>query len=389
MKLLDFLITDKNGYPVDVKWKDIININEISALEKCQQSVKWHKEGNALIHTKNVVKSMFKKIKAYPEMSPNHACILIGAALFHDLGKATTTEFKKNDWHSYGHEVESEKILRKLLWDENFNTREILCALVAMHMEPLFYNPGNWFKKMMYAEARLSNIDPDFSVRDLIILKWADTDGSTPSEEGKNDKDLQYLDTLIENSFFCNNILKQYNNSESAVKSFVTRESSKKNITCIVMIGLPGAGKNYWIDNYLPKAYKGKTYGCVSRDDIRVKLGMCGIDEKYLGTSQEEEAVTRVFNTEIKNCAEQYDIVVINNINLRRKYRDSYKEILNKSFNVEWIYVYIEAPDLATNATRRDGQIPANQFPQMIRKFEWPVPEEYDDFYIFFSNDNN
>lgn len=409
MKLKDFILRDKNGDLVDVNWDFVETVPQLTALKKCQQSTKWHSEGNAFIHTQHVVKHMIERIKTDPSFTigPYHADILVGAALFHDLGKATTTEFKKGDWHSYGHEVESEKILREMLWDECFDTREVLCALVAMHMEPLFYNENNWFKKMYDANKRLNSFGP-YTVADLILLKWADTMGSTPDVEGKNDKDLAYLNNLFNavgenkqemeklhdvtgyNNLRLVEFLKTYNKINSIVKDFNGKENrnNKKSVTAIVLIGLPGAGKNWWYEHEFPKIFPNESHVMVSRDDIRIQLGFCKEGEKFLGSDDQEAEVTRIFNNSIKTGAATNNVVVINNTNLRRKYRDQYKELLEKLYNVTWIYVYTEAEDLMTNILRRNGQIPSNQFSSMARKFEWPVPDEYDELIIVHSGAN-
>lgn len=406
MKLKDFLLCDQKGELIGVDWDFVETVPQLTALKECQQSTKWHSEGNAFVHTQQVVKYMLDRVKTDSTFSvtQHHAKILVAAALFHDLGKATTTEFRKGDWHSYGHEVESEKILRAMLWDECFDTREVLCALVAMHMEPLFYNENNWFKKMCDANKRLSSFGP-YTVADLILLKWADTMGSTPDIPGKNDKDLAYLNNLFDavgedklemkklhdvtgyNNLRLVEFLRTYSKVNAIVKDFNGKENrnNKKSVTAVVLIGLPGSGKNWWYEHEFPKMFPNESHIMVSRDDIRIQLGFCKAGEKFLGSDEQEKEVTRIFNNSIKDGAAKNEVVVINNTNLRRKYRDQYKELLEKLYNVTWVYVYTEAEDLTVNILRREGQIPEDQFGIMARKFEWPVPDEYDELLIVHS----
>lgn len=147
----------------------------------------------------------------------------------------------------------------------------------------------------------------------------------------------------------------------------------KGKINVYVMIGLPGAGKDTWIKENLPDA---KCIVC--RDDIRVELGMCGPDQKIVGTRQQEELVTGIFYTKLKMYAEKGEDIVINNINLRRQYRLDYHKVL-QNYDVNWIYVMVEAPDLDTNKERRKGQIPPEVFDRMVKSFEPPTPDEYDE----------
>ena len=167
MLINDFINFDNAGYPESINWDNVMKVPEFSALEKCEQSPVWHREGNALIHTKNVVAAMHQLIQEFDHrtyhddlnilVGPEDAKLLMTAALFHDIGKVVTTEFKKGTWHAYGHEVESEKITRSILWDEDFDAREAVCALVALHMEPLNLTRSYFRKLVIKMDKRLTD----------------------------------------------------------------------------------------------------------------------------------------------------------------------------------------------------------------------------------------
>ena len=147
----------------------------------------------------------------------------------------------------------------------------------------------------------------------------------------------------------------------------------RKKINVYVLIGLPGAGKDTWIMNNLPNTHK-----VVCRDDIRAEIGLCNAGEKIVATPQQENLVTSLFNTKLKEYARAGEDIAINNTNLRRKYRQEYKKAL-AGFDVNWIYVVIEAPDLETNKERRKGQIPSEVFDRLKASYEPPTPDEYDE----------
>ena len=139
------------------------------------------------------------------------------------------------------------------------------------------------------------------------------------------------------------------------------------------MIGLPGSGKDTWIKNNLPGVK------CIaSRDDIRVELGLCGPDEKFAGTPEQENLVTGVFQCKLKEFARSGEDIVINNTNLIKRYRMDYKRLL-KDFPVEWIYVVVKAPSIEDNIKRREGQIPPEVIIRMANRYEPPTPDEYDE----------
>ena len=150
-------------------------------------------------------------------------------------------------------------------------------------------------------------------------------------------------------------------------------EMEQKRIKVYMMIGLPGAGKDTWIANNLPNTQK-----VVSRDDIRAEMGLCNVGEKIVATPHQENLITGIFNSKLKEYARAGEDIVINNTNLRKKYRLAFKRLLS-DFNVEWIYVIVEAPDLDTNKKHREGQIPPEVLERMASTYEPPTPDEYDE----------
>ena len=147
----------------------------------------------------------------------------------------------------------------------------------------------------------------------------------------------------------------------------------RRKINVYVMIGFPGAGKDTWIKENLPDA---KCVVC--RDDIRAELGFCKPGDKIVGTREQENLVSALFDQKLKEYARAGEDIVINNINIIRRYRIAYKQVL-KNFDVNWIYVIVEAPDLDTNKKRREGQIPPEVFDSMVERYEPPTPDEYDE----------
>lgn len=143
------------------------------------------------------------------------------------------------------------------------------------------------------------------------------------------------------------------------------------------MIGLPGAGKDTWIKENLPGI---KCIAC--RDDIRAELGLCAPGEKIAGTPEQENLVSGVFNAKLLEYARSGEDIVINNINLKKRYRMQYHKTL-KNFFVRWIYVVVKAPSIEVNIARRAGQIPPEVLYRMEASYEPPTPDEYDEIIEF------
>lgn len=376
MKIFDKLFRIEHDYYLP-NWDYIETIPEFTRLKECQQSDKWHKEGNAWEHTKRVVEAAHSLCvdRNWTTNTNNeiYAARLMCSALFHDIGKGVTTfQGKDGRWHSYNHEIKGEKIARRLLWDEGWKFRESICSLVRWHMFPL-----SIFEKKDFIEEiiRLSKRVPSMNL--LLSLKQCDLNGSDQEDNIRKDSDFTKLDEI---SLICSTMDCLYMPSEINVdKPFLHDEliirEQRPTAQLIVLIGLPGAGKDTSIADFTNKI--SDDYTVISRDAIREELGYCGKDEKIVGTNEQESKVSEIFKERMLNAAKSGKVIFINNINLKRKYRDSYKAILS-NYNLCVTYCYIEAETLGINKKRREGQIPNEAWETMIENFDWPDYSEYD-----------
>ena len=197
MKIDDYIDFDTRTY----KWDAIEKVPEFAKLKECKQNPKWHKEGTAWEHTKRVCDSV---LELFPDIGDAELKLLMAAALFHDIGKGTTTFFKEKDqqWHAYGHEIESEKITRQLLADENdHGFANAVCNLVRWHMTPLDIRKSNHKVQKIIELARVINpvwfhngYSSNFDL--LIKLKQCDVAGSEQEDKESKASDLEWLNKL-------------------------------------------------------------------------------------------------------------------------------------------------------------------------------------------------
>ena len=377
-----------------INWEAVELVPEFAALKNCEQNPKWHSEGDSMTHTMKVCDVVIDMIRNWrgSGMIPNwsrsglpveDADVLLTAALFHDIGKGVTTKIGKDgNWHSYGHEFEGEKITRRLLWDEDLSFREKVCALVKYHMLPL-----NIIKHKNYIE-EIVRLSCQVNLLQLYRLKYADCMGSEHSSEIKCDemRILNHFSKLVDflklsepKPYFCNKYLFNLNDYELNIK--------KPSVNLFMMIGLPGSGKNTLIDDlfddnkiitlydgdeFLYRFQEGETE-ILSRDDIRAELGFCADGQKIVGTKEQEDKVTEIFNQRMLHAASCGHDIVINNINLKKKYREEIVNTLSKEYNVITDYLYVEAKGIEKNIERRknDG-FSKETFEKMIENFDWP-----------------
>lgn len=390
-----------NSFSIEPVWKKIEKIPEFAVLKECKQSPKWHSEGNAFIHTQCVVNAAIKDIENTYYGVSQTVQVLVLSALFHDIGKGVTTFEKDGKWHAYGHEIEGEKITRKILWDEGWAFRENVCALVRLHMEPLnwFNMKGGILEKLAETHELISKIGPvdtlaNMHITDLIRLKMWDVDGSKQEDAKSKQNDLNNLSKLFQ---LCKHM---FDYDTNGLYDFILHKDfkmeDKKPLTVVTLIGLPGAGKDTFLQKLLQTdspftyisdgglktvpTYDPKNAVVLCRDDIRAELGFCKNGEKIVGTSKQEQDVTKLFNDRLLDAARNGKVIVLNNINLKAKYREETLRYLS-GYDVKSIYYYIEADCLDTNKERRNGQIPDEVFDNMIMNFDWPKPSEYNEFY--------
>lgn len=377
MKILYKLIDKKT---LTVNWGYVYKINSFRVLCNTYQNPKWHGEGSVMAHTENVVNEIYQLLPNFSDKeSYNRRLILVAAALFHDIGKGVTTYYDETygTYKSPNHEIEGEKLARRILWNEDIEIREKICTLVRNHMIPLKITDNN--KKYDLIKLSMENV----SICDLLTLKRADCSGSIQSEydywrEKINDlenfaikfhcyKNKYYFSNQEEECFFIKNGRLPKTNDEVRTMDF----------TVYMMIGLPGAGKSTYI--------KEKLYNMeiVSRDNIRNGLGILNHAN---GNYIQEKMVDDIFERRIKTNAAKHFSFVVDNTNLKKSYRDKIKYML-KEYTVQYVYIYVESPRLIYNLNRRFDSIKPYIITSMRDSFEYPRAYEYNSIKIFKQKD--
>ncbi|HUP78030.1 MAG TPA: HD domain-containing protein [Pirellula sp.] len=117
----------------DCGW--IGHYSELSALSGVQQDPKWHPEGDVWIHTLYVCDAA-ARIADRESLPDDERVILMFAALCHDLGKPSTTEFIDGRWRSPSHASVGVPLTDSFLTCIGCPRHyiEIIQALVAEHL---------------------------------------------------------------------------------------------------------------------------------------------------------------------------------------------------------------------------------------------------------------
>lgn len=175
----------------------------------------------------------------------------------------------------------------------------------------------------------------------------------------------------------------------------------KKNL--IVMCGVPGAGKDTWIENNIYKI--NGTVNVVSRDKIRFSLledlMELGIQRDNLFSSNKlyfskEKEVFKKFIEEISDSLKCYDITIANATHLNeasrsKLFRNISKE-LSSDINVTAMVIKTDLKTCLEHNRLRTGLsfVPEEQIKNMYSRFTIPILEEgFNDIIIYEKDKNN
>lgn len=368
-----------------VNWEKIVNISHFAKLGTTLQSKIWHKEGHVWNHTILVTDMMEDILSQYNIDSGSEEWIMcMSAAICHDLGKAEATKWsvEDNDWRTKNHGVIGERITRHLFQDEDIVLREKVCYMVRHHMTlHHIFDEGKDCHSIL---KKLSHgIVP---VKYMMMLNEADSRGSINDIE-TNEVICNKHNKLLENcySLCCHTHPYSFIEKSQLIRDFIGYNGevvNKTNDFCVyILVGFPGCGKSTYINKYLSDVK------VISRDIIRGELGIGGAtienQKKVVGTKEEENKVSEIFDKRMIECCENKESFVLDNTNLKYQYRKDYLLKVMK-YNPIVKIIYIEAPNFIKSCLeRRKGEIPKSVYDRMEDGFDFPQLFECDELVIY------
>ena len=334
-------------------------------MSTCHHSERWHKEGSATNHTRLVAEEMYKRVSQLIGKDEDRYIIMMSAAMLHDIGNPSTTYWdeKQGDWCCKSHGEAGERLFRNIFFDERLDLREKVAYLIRYHM--LLHHTLQKGKERQEREL-IQLMNGLMPFEDMLLLNECDLRGSI-NEENTEENISSHINSLNE----------AVATLKSEGKDNQWKYADERSAKMFVMIGIPGCGKSTYAE-YLQKneLIRGvMTMPIVSRDLIRIEMGLCGEGEKCMGSKKEEDDVTRRVEEQIKGLSSMGASFIVDNTSLKKKYRDQYIDYISK-YDVVPIYVYVEAPSLDENYNRRDGQIDKDIIKRMWDGMEFPNRSE-------------
>jgi predicted kinase len=373
MKLLDKLI--KNNFDYSVDWKEVEKIPHFLKLKDGGFHIDWHTEGDSLTHTKLTVDEVYK-LPEWNDLNSFEKLCLVGAALFHDIGKGISHKLDENgNWTAPKHSIHGEKLTRYLLWDEQFEVREMICSLIRYHMKPKYFEE----KDESVITKTVIEISHNSNCKLLYLLDLCDRAGALGphrEEEIKKCEELKWTATFLgcfDNPyyFFSKHVKFDYFFDKSYTFSRLNEYSKKFDFTVYIMCGVAGSGKSTYVKEYLNEL------PVISRDKVRVELGYINDDGKFKGDKKQESTVSQIIDEKIKNMCQNSQSFIYDNLNIRKKYRDEFIESIKsfRKYNAEIVIIYVET-SRCNNISRRKNQIASSQIEKMQNTMDMVYPSE-------------
>lgn len=240
-----------------IDWDSIqTNFDWFANLKGCQQDPIYHAEGDVLTHTKLVCEALISSPN-WRQLAPQERSIVFAAALLHDVAKPAFTKIEEDGRiSSKGHGRQGARMARQILSQfeppVQFEIRETIRAIVQLGSLPMWLldkpNPQQSVIKASQV------VRCDF----LALLAEADVRGRLCSDRQELlDKIELFREFCQENN--CFNSPRQFPSAHSRFIYF-RKDSGNPDYEAfddtrcevVLMSGLPGSGKDYWIKENLP-----------------------------------------------------------------------------------------------------------------------------------------
>jgi predicted kinase len=342
----------------------------LRAMQSVPQDPAYHAEGDVLIHTRIVMETLLA-LDEWRGQSAADRQALFAAVLLHDVGKPACTTIEA-DGHitSRGHARKGEQMARRLLWlgeelpaPAPFPLREQIAALVRFHGLPLqFWEKADPVRAVIEASQRVR-------LDHVALLAEADVRGRICQDQEELLERIalfrefcQEQDCYTAPRAFADEYSRfVYLRSEHGDPGYAAYDDTRFEV--VVMAGLPGAGKDTWVQNNLP------AWPVISLDAVRRELSIDPRDD--------QGQVAQVARERARELLRQQRSFIWNATNVTRMTRRRVLD-LALAYRARTRIVYVEAP-FATILSRnhaRGENVPERIIYHLLNKLEMPQVSE-------------
>lgn len=333
----------------------------VRRMKACPQDAIHHAEGDVWIHTRMVCEAMIAD-GDWRQQDATERVVLFVAALMHDIAKPDCTRIEDSGRiTSRGHSLRGERRAREILWRMNvpFQLREQVTQLIRYHQTPFFLIEREDARRLAYRVSQSARCDY------LAAVARADATGRECADKER------LLDNIALFTEFCreHDCLTKPRDFPSDHSRFLYFRKEDRDADylafddtrceAVLMSGLPGAGKDYWIQENLPG------WGVVSLDDIRREM-------KIAPTANQGVVIQRA-----REYAREYlrrsESFVWNATNLSRQMRAHCVDLF-AAYNARVRTVYLETTEenLYRQNREREHPVPQPVINRMLERWEMP-----------------
>ena len=254
-------------------------------MAQTQQYIRWHGEGDVWTHTRMVCEAL-AQMPDFRALPPRRQQELALAALLHDAGKVRCTREEDGILVSPGHGAAGAQDVRWRLWQEMALAgepdaqcfRETVCLLIRYHTAPLHLLDNNAPSLRARKIAANGELVPDFSLQMLCLLAEADVRGRICDDRQELLDKIQLGAELAREagcldgpySFPTAHTRHAYLSGKNVWPEQALYDDTWGEV--ILMCGLPGTGKDTWIEKHHPEL------PVVCLDHIRRQMGVKATD---------------------------------------------------------------------------------------------------------------
>jgi putative nucleotidyltransferase with HDIG domain len=334
----------------------------IRNLRGCPQDPIHHAEGDVWIHTRMVCTAL-TELPAWRALPEVERRVLFTAALLHDVAKPECTRHEPDGRiTSRGHSRRGAIIARRLLWRMGvpFDLREQVTGMIRYHQAPYFLIDRDDAGRLLLEISMSARCDhltllAEADVRGRIcadrqrLLDNVALFGEYAREQGVLHGAYEFPSEQTRFLYF------RDQGRHPAVPAYADFRSE-----VVLMAGLPGSGKDYWVRTNLPDR------PVLALDDLREELDVAPT-----------EAQGEVINTARERAREylrQRRSFVWNATNLSRQLRSGCINLF-AGYGARVRIVYIEVPPtvLFPQNRQRPAPVPEKVIERMLDR--WEVPD--------------
>lgn len=374
---LMFLVPEGPDCPIDWEaFRAMVLGTYFDRMAKREQNPLWHGEGDVWRHTQMVCEELLR-LRDYQKLPLLQKQEVFLAALLHDVGKIPCTKMEEGQWISPNHTAVGARMAREFLRMacglggtlRQLKIRETICNLIRYHSVPTHILDQKSPENRLLKIASNGELAEDFTVELLCILAEADVRGRI----------YEKMEESVEIVELCTQLAKETGCAQGPF-SFPSPYaeyaclSGRKVVPgqdlyddtwgeVILLSGLPGTGKDTWIQKELGEI------PVVSLDEFRKQMGILA--------TEDQGPVAAAARKRAKEYLRKKQPFVWNATNLTPSLREKQVRLF-QDYHASVRIVYLETgweEELRRNQERKDV-VPQEAIRGMQRKLV--VPERFE-----------